>query len=745
MGVRRLLGAVRRFGRNLLLRTFTIVFLAPTRLALDLFGIKPMMAYYKLIAHVPFARDIVVITWQRALLQLGFTSTAAEWMNWVCSQWPHPRFRLMRLSLLRDLRRFDEASALLKQERTLYLKGGHARAFYSAIVDIEATLAIEKGDIPPSAAAFAQGRSGAIAQFCYQRAWDAHGAMNGGRVRHYLNYYFHAVDHDPETVNAACDTLLFTNALWADALAALDRAESALERKSVTWSEHVLASPPTTTQNAQWGFFKRKSKADETREGIYLRKARASFELGDYPSVRALLEGKLKSSRFHDSIAGRLMLAEGDLDGGRTLLSRAFSDPGMTPKLRGELAGELAESYEEQRDYATARQYYVSSFRVGGIPYYMPSATWRYISLCAAEGDFTEAALMLDQALPQSWKYFTMLAKQNLKQRLRTNQMIPANGAFIIGCWGIGDDIIQMAMFDALYGGKTENVRFGLSVDPRMQGLYARSFPNFEVIPISRMNGPFAVSEIEYYRLRDGLPPEIDRGRVDVNIFQAARRYPGVALTEDMKNPFFRAGPDVRRRNAPMFKVLPEKSEAAKAWLAALPPGINVGISWRSGERNVVRDKSYTDIVKDWGDVLSLKGVNFVNLQYSWLADELREAEEKFGCTIHTPPFDLKNDIEDIVALGAECDVVLAPCTAVRDMCAAAGANVWALTTTPMLPDLWRLDADRETDRLFPNMKHVTSIDYGDAQGALREIGRRLATMTAAPVVEETPRAAATN
>lgn len=476
-------------------------------------------------------------------------------------------------------------------------------------------------------------------------------------------------------------------------------------------------------------------KPDELRLGVARRLALTLIELGDLARARAVAERDLRESEHYlyiDGLIGEAELGkEASRDAAaasRAVLERAYADPRLSSTMRAELAGKIAVAYEEQRDFRTARQYYLASLQVGGVPYYLPTHLWRHVSMCMAQGAYAEATMVMDRALPRSWIHFRSLAKIPVEKRIRLGTLVPEQGAFLVGCWGIGDDVIRMAMFDALCD-RAGGARFGLSCDPRMQGLYARSFDNFEVVPVSRMNGPFAVSELEYFRLRDGLPPRLDRGRLDINVFNAAKRYPEVALTEDFMNAFFRAGPQARRKNRPMLKLLPEKREAARRWLAALPPGLNVGVSWRSGDRNVQRDKSYTDIVRDWGDLLSLKGLNIVNLQYSWDAEELREAQEKHGCVIHMPPFDLKNDIEDILAMGAELDVVLAPCTAVRDMCAAAGANVWALAVTPFLPDLWRLDADGRTDRLFPNMIHVTAHEFGDARGVLSEIARRLDAM----------------
>lgn len=722
------------------------VFIYCTLTMYRIFGPRLLNGYFKTLAHIPAIRHIAIPVWSISLRKLSRLGMAIEWMDWVCARWPHPEFLLSRAHLHVGARLFSKVDAFLKSSKDNILAQSNGPRYLASLVDLEAALAIELGKVPPEAAFFAVGRGSAIAKFCYQRAWDAHSAMDPMRMQRYLNYYLRIVNYDVQTVIYIVDTLMFPNGLWRDIIGVLEETEERLQdgfpKNLLTHSDSTEVQSGLLSQaRALIEFLFIKGKKSEQRLSIFLRQALACIEAGDLIRARQILDSELKDTIYHQYVSALITIGEAGKAisrEGRAELERAFTNPALKASLRAELAGKIATAYEEDRDFDTARQYYVTSLQIGGVPSYLPTYLWRYASLCFAQGDYQEGSIVFDRALPKSWIHFAKLAKTPLKQRLKRNELIPPNGAFFIGCWGIGDDIIRMAMFDAVYDGD-QNIKFGLSVDPRMQGLYARSFPNFEVVPVSRMNGPFAINETEYFRLRDGVPQGVDRGRVDINVFNAIKRYPDIALTEDMMNAFFRAGAKARRPNRPMLSVLPEKRESARRWLATLPPGLNVGISWRSGDRNVQRDKSYTDIVKDWGDVLSCPGINLVNLQYSWDPDELRAAESLHNCTIHMPPFDLKNDIEDILAMGVELDVVLAPCTAVRDMCAAAGANVWALAVTPFLPDLWRLDEDGKTDRLFPGMIHVTANEYGDAKGVLKEISGRLKalTMAAAPSTDD--------
>ena len=71
-------------------------------------------------------------------------------------------------------------------------------------------------------------------------------------------------------------------------------------------------------------------------------------------------------------------------------------------------------------------------------------------------------------------------------------------------------------------------------------------------------------------------------------------------------------------------RLMPDRDLIAK-WqrrLAELPGELNVGISWRGGSTSGTRRKRSTNLC-DWQGVLATPGVNFVNLQYGPIDDEL--------------------------------------------------------------------------------------------------------------------------
>jgi tetratricopeptide (TPR) repeat protein len=116
-----------------------------------------------------------------------------------------------------------------------------------------------------------------------------------------------------------------------------------------------------------------------------------------------------------------------------------------------------------------------------------------------------------------------------------------------------------------------------------------------------------------------------------------------------------------------------------RARVAALGPGLKVGICWRSGLQVGERKKYYSDLAQ-WGAVFKVPGVHFVNLQYGECGDELQAARDGFGVPItNFDGIDLRQDIDDSAALTASLDVVISAGTAVVEMAGALGVEAYLL------------------------------------------------------------------
>lgn len=111
--------------------------------------------------------------------------------------------------------------------------------------------------------------------------------------------------------------------------------------------------------------------------------------------------------------------------------------------------------------------------------------------------------------------------------------------------------------------------------------------------------------------------------------------------------------------------------------LAALGPGLRVGICWGSQNMLGERKASYTTLA-DWAPLLTLPGLVPVTLQYDGREAEIAAVEARLGLRIHRwPGTDLKNDLESVAALIAGLDLVVTVASSVGEMAGALGVPVW--------------------------------------------------------------------
>jgi tetratricopeptide (TPR) repeat protein len=136
----------------------------------------------------------------------------------------------------------------------------------------------------------------------------------------------------------------------------------------------------------------------------------------------------------------------------------------------------------------------------------------------------------------------------------------------------------------------------------------------------------------------------------------------------------------LRRRSLAAFPKVcrplvadPAKREAARAWLASLGPGPKIGLTWRSGLRNPVRDIVATE-PRHWAKLAEIEGAKIVNLQFGKPEEEIRALAETHGITIHEMPgLDTHNDLDGTAALTAELDLVTGLWNAATEMAGALG------------------------------------------------------------------------
>ncbi len=224
-----------------------------------------------------------------------------------------------------------------------------------------------------------------------------------------------------------------------------------------------------------------------------------------------------------------------------------------------------------------------------------------------------------------------------------------------IGEQGLGDEVLFMNQVKDLLEAVGPEGELRIVCEYRLMGLVARSFPQAKVY-----NHLSTIIEGRDVRAAPKIDADAD--------FWTPMATPLRAL-----RPSLDSFPD----EAGFLVPDPERKAAFRDQLDALGGGLKVGILWKSLKMNARRARFFSAF-DAWKPVLDVKGVDFINLQYGEVEEELELARERFGVTVHQPQdIDLKMDLDGVAALSAACDLVIGPMNATTNLAAASGGNVW--------------------------------------------------------------------
>jgi Flp pilus assembly protein TadD len=239
--------------------------------------------------------------------------------------------------------------------------------------------------------------------------------------------------------------------------------------------------------------------------------------------------------------------------------------------------------------------------------------------------------------------------------------------------------------------------RCTLGCEPRLIGLFRRSFPTADVVA-------------------SGVLPELAQsGAFDCQIMSGSL-------------------PKLFRRSADEFPgatYLSAQSERAKTWkrrLEALGPGVKIGMSWRGGALQPDARHRSTEI-GDWQPLYSLPDIHWVNLQYDALPAELDAWRRGAGDRFHeVPDFDKKHDLENLAGLISHLDLVITVVNSTVHLAGALGTPTWAIVP---VGGEWRWQASGEQCLWHSSVRLVRQERWNDWSRAFQElrecIGRTIA------------------
>ena len=212
---------------------------------------------------------------------------------------------------------------------------------------------------------------------------------------------------------------------------------------------------------------------------------------------------------------------------------------------------------------------------------------------------------------------------------------------------GIGDEIRLSGLYAeaaARAGGATI-----IACAPRLEPLFARSFPDLRVVP-----------ETE----------------IDALVASSGRHCPAGALPAILRPTLA----DFDRLAPGWLKPDPDRVAAMRPWLETLGPGPYIGLNWTSGMTGPGRD-IWLSTLDALAPVLAVPGAWFVSLAYAETAREEIAAARSRGLAIPhlVPRLDLKDDLDGAAALAGALDLVIDIGVSVGDMASAVGTELWSV------------------------------------------------------------------
>lgn len=271
---------------------------------------------------------------------------------------------------------------------------------------------------------------------------------------------------------------------------------------------------------------------------------------------------------------------------------------------------------------------------------------------------------------------------------------------------GIGDALMFGSLLPQLmHRAGIEGGSVVIECDQRLIPAFARSLPGVSCVPLGQ-----AVATGADLKIAAGGLPALLGGGLEM----------------------FGAGPNA---NTGWLQPDPTLAERWRGRLAALGPGLRVGIAWTSRRVVGLRSSSYLPL-KDWDALLRTPNLVLVNLQYD-LAEparysEIRDVEQSVGRRLHRwHDLDLFHDLDGVLAMTAGLDLVIGVANAAVEIAGAVGVPCWRLGHRD-----WTM-LGTGTRPWFPSQQQWTPGGDEGLRGALHRAVAHLGQLAAGPSITD--------
>jgi len=260
---------------------------------------------------------------------------------------------------------------------------------------------------------------------------------------------------------------------------------------------------------------------------------------------------------------------------------------------------------------------------------------------------------------------------------------------------GLGDDIMYSSCYPQLINDAQHCV---IECEPRLEKLFARSFPQATFVPI----------------VDNAIKVDVfNRDDVDVRIFSAS--VPGYLRNSLRDFPAHQG----------YLKADPQRVAYWRGKLDGLGGGLKVGISWKGGTVYTHRRRRTLSLDKLL-PLLSTPDVHWINLQYGDRSTEIAALKEQQGIGIVDWTEAIDGDYDETAALVGALDLVISVCTSVIHLGGALGRPVRVMV--PFAPE-WRYGLQGETMPWYPSVRLHRQSDPGDWESVIERIRNELSVM----------------
>ena len=138
--------------------------------------------------------------------------------------------------------------------------------------------------------------------------------------------------------------------------------------------------------------------------------------------------------------------------------------------------------------------------------------------------------------------------------------------------------------------------------------------------------------------------------------------------------------------------------------LTQLPEKISIGFSWKGGAlKNTINNKNIA--LTDYISLFRIPGINWINLQYGDVADEISSFNETHGTNlIHFDEIDPLKEIETQCALISNLDLVIQTSNTSIHLAGSQGIPTWVMITEPS-DFRWFDGKDNDMSPWYENMR----------------------------------------